>query len=212
MSAVKYTERELGKILHGMDGPLRWALGENSELVTLALVDGGTRFLDLGAGSGYITLELAQRVQSSAQIISADVSPDLMKVLLEKANTLGIASRIETVICDVREMPFEDASFDAIVSSYLLHEVDELSIVFSEVYRILKPGGRFVFSDFCRLSDVTRTKNIESWYAKTDPEGHQDVHLRYSTDEILEALEDVGYSRKWVRPWLEFHMRGVAKK
>lgn len=207
---IKYSQDELNKILYRLDGPLRNSIGENKELAALALADRGQRLLDLGAGSGYITLEAAKIIGDLGQIVALDFSEDLLMVLSEKAQTQGVASLIKTVVSKAEQIPYPDAYFDAVVTSFLFHEVDNLPAVIKEIRRVLRPGGRLVFSDFRRLEDPIRTKQIESWYEKADLDDDDEIHLKYTIEEIKELLLQNRFTRIEVHPWVDYHMRGIA--
>ncbi|MFZ5639679.1 MAG: class I SAM-dependent methyltransferase [Bacillota bacterium] len=209
---LRLKEKEVDEMLYRWDAPFRLALGENRELVMLALADGGSRILDLGAGTGFITLEAAKRIGDTGEIVAVDIVDSFIDILRKKAEAMGVAQRIRTVISVADNLPLPDAYFDAVVSCSLFHEIDNLAGVFAEVRRVLKPGGKFVFSDFRRLPDPVKTEQIEAWYARqSDPED-EEVHLRYSIEEVRDLLELNRFTRIDINPWVEYHMRGVAFK
>jgi ubiquinone/menaquinone biosynthesis C-methylase UbiE len=93
----------------------------------------GEYILDLGCGDGQLT----QRIQSSgARVLGVDASPQMV----EAARARGI----EAEQANAEQLPFRDATFDAVFSNAALHWVREQDAMLAHVHRVLKPGGRFV--------------------------------------------------------------------
>ena len=101
------------------------------------------RALEIGAGTGYFTLNLMQeRVIGGA--VCTDVSPGMLAALRGNAERLGLD--VETVACDAAALPFEDASFDLVLGHAVLHHLPELDRAFAEFARVLRPGGVLLFA------------------------------------------------------------------
>ncbi|MHB8293600.1 MAG: class I SAM-dependent methyltransferase [Acidimicrobiales bacterium] len=101
--------------------------------------------LDLGCGSGQLTLPLARTV---GRVIAVDVSEAMTGLLKANAAAAGIAN-VETIVTAVEELDLAPASVDVIVSNYVLHHVDDAAKarVVQEAARWLKPGGKLVIGD-----------------------------------------------------------------
>ena len=102
----------------------------------------GDRVLDLGAGTGDLSLAIL-RSEPSAYVISADFNP----CMLAGGQGKGLT---DLVTCDALEIPFGDATFDAVVSGFLVRNVSDLNLALGEMKRMLKPGGRLVVLDTTR--------------------------------------------------------------
>jgi ubiquinone/menaquinone biosynthesis C-methylase UbiE len=101
------------------------------------------RSLEIGAGTGYFTLNLMQAgVVRSA--VCTDISPGMLDTLAANARELGLD--VETVACDAAELPFEDGEFDIVVGHAVLHHLPELERSFAEFRRVLRPGGTLFFA------------------------------------------------------------------
>jgi len=81
--------------------------------------------------------------------------------LQAKARSLDIAVHLRTGIAE--EIGFEDASFDAVVSTLVLCSVNNLTRSLQEILRVLRPGGRFVFIEHVAAPDGTRTRRAQRW-------------------------------------------------
>jgi demethylmenaquinone methyltransferase/2-methoxy-6-polyprenyl-1,4-benzoquinol methylase len=98
--------------------------------------------LDLGAGTGDLSLALLREVPS-ARVISADFNP----VMLAGAHGKGLK---KLVLADALRLPFEAAQFDALVSGFLVRNVSDLDRALVEMMRVLQPEGRLVVLDTTR--------------------------------------------------------------
>src|SRR4051794_2444436 len=84
----------------------------------------GARVLDVGAGSGSLTLDLAARVAPDGKVVAIDPSAELLAHLIEAARVREVASLVEARAADAREMPFEDDAFDRALCHWVLLHVD----------------------------------------------------------------------------------------
>ncbi len=103
------------------------------------------RAVDLGCGSGQVTLALASM---TASVLAIDVSQKMIDLLLDNARQAG-ASNVEGKAIPIEELDFEPGSLDLVVSNYALHHLrdgDKAETV-RRVHDWLKPGGRFVIGD-----------------------------------------------------------------
>src|SRR4051812_5566504 len=100
------------------------------------------RALEIGAGTGYFTLNLL-RAGVVGEAVATDISPGMLARLERSAADLGLA--VETVACEAAELPFEDDSFDLVFGHAVLHHLPDLAAAFREFRRVLRPGGRIAF-------------------------------------------------------------------
>jgi ubiquinone/menaquinone biosynthesis C-methylase UbiE len=101
------------------------------------------RSLEIGAGTGYFTLNLMQ-AGVVREAVCTDISPGMLRTLEGNAARLGLA--VETSACDATELPFEDASFDLVLGHAVLHHLPFLDRAFAEFARVLRPGGTLLFA------------------------------------------------------------------
>lgn len=98
----------------------------------------GKRVLDLGCGTGRTTASL---VKLGAEVCGVDISKEMIAVASKKCRGA------EFVVGDSEKLPFEDASFDLVVATFLIVHLKYLQRTFDEVYRVLKPGGTFIVTN-----------------------------------------------------------------
>jgi ubiquinone/menaquinone biosynthesis C-methylase UbiE len=98
--------------------------------------------LEIGAGTGYFTLNLMQSGVIE-RATATDISPGMLATLRDNAKGLGLA--VCTVTTDAEELPFEDGSFDLVFGHAVLHHIPDLARGFAEFHRVLRPGGTLAF-------------------------------------------------------------------
>jgi ubiquinone/menaquinone biosynthesis C-methylase UbiE len=101
------------------------------------------RSLEIGAGTGYFSLNLMQDGVIGAATCT-DISPGMLETLERNAKTLGL--EVETAACDAAELPFADESFDLVLGHAVLHHLPDLDRAFAELHRVLAPGGTLFFA------------------------------------------------------------------
>jgi SAM-dependent methyltransferase len=101
-----------------------------------------TRSLEIGAGTGYFTLNLL-RAGVIAEAVATDISPGMLETLSDSANRLGL--EVRAVRCEADRLPFPDESFDLVLGHAVLHHLPDLDAAFAEFGRVLKPGGTVAF-------------------------------------------------------------------
>jgi SAM-dependent methyltransferase len=125
-----------------------WAAGDFDAVVEFIWEAGGAaaegaacgpsdRVLDIAAGSGNAAIQAAQR---GSQVVASDLTPELFVPGRRRAEAAGV--ELEWVEADAEELPFEDASFDAAVSTFGIMFAPRQSVAAAELARVVRPGGR----------------------------------------------------------------------
>jgi ubiquinone/menaquinone biosynthesis C-methylase UbiE len=114
------------------------------QIITMIKPKDGETILDIAAGTGEPGLSIASMIPNGRVVIT-DLAEGMLKVARENAEQRGIKN-IETVACDVCEMPFDDNSFDAISCRMGFMFFPEMLLAAKEMLRVLKPGGRIAAS------------------------------------------------------------------
>jgi SAM-dependent methyltransferase len=128
-------------------GQTSWVTTEESnEIPRLLDLKPDSFVLEIGCGSGGYALHLAEKV--GCRLVGLDINASGVRNANELAMARGLASQIRFEQCDAsNRLPFEDNTFDAVFSNDVLCHLPQRADVLNEMSRILKPGGRMLFSD-----------------------------------------------------------------
>src|SRR5436309_6951003 len=118
-------------------------LGKLRKLLGSELDAGYKRSLEIGAGTGYFSLNLLQ-AGVVCEATCTDISPGMVARLGANAQRLGLT--VKSARADAESLPFADQSFDLVLGHAVLHHLPDLERAFSEFHRVLRPGGRIAFA------------------------------------------------------------------
>ena len=118
-------------------------IGKLRKLLGWTLDQGFDRSLEVGAGTGYFTLNLL-RAGIVREATCTDISPGMLRTLRANAERLGL--EVRTARADAESLQFPNGSFDLVLGHAVLHHLPDLERAFAEFHRVLAPGGRIVFA------------------------------------------------------------------
>ena len=98
----------------------------------------GKKVLDVGCGTGRTISDLKK---AGANVVGVDPSEEMLKIAKKKF------SSVEMFAGEIENLPFEDESFDVVVTLFVIAHLKTLDKAFQEIYRVLKPGGVFIVSN-----------------------------------------------------------------
>jgi arsenite methyltransferase len=179
----------------------------------------GEAFLDLGSGAGIDALIAAQQVGPTGRVIGVDMTPAML--VKARANAAG-HDNIDFREGRLEELPVDDASVDAVTSNCVINLVPDKAVVFREIARVLKPGGRMVISDvildgelpaavshdvLAYVGCVAGAEKRESYFQKLADAGLTDLEILKDVDflemtekaapvEVLAIMDSAGISRE----------------
>ena len=151
--------------------------------------------LEIAAGTGRVTRHIRQAIPSTAKLIASDIDEDMLAIAKNKLPYNNITWQN----IDAQELPFSDNSIDLIICCFGYMYVPDRSKAFQEVYRVLKNGGRFLFTTWDKLeangpSFVSRTI-AEEYLSEPVPDSHNTATSMSDETLIRPTLKDAGFDR-----------------
>jgi SAM-dependent methyltransferase len=131
---------------------------------SLGRLEQGERVLDLGSGAGTDSLIAAQMVGPQGSVTGIDMTTAMLEKARAAAAELG-AHNVTFVEGEVERLPFANESFDVVISNGVIDLVPDKDAVFSEIHRVLRPGGRIQIADVTIQKPVSEEgkRNIDLW-------------------------------------------------
>jgi ubiquinone/menaquinone biosynthesis C-methylase UbiE len=142
--------------------PLR-KLFQNPYKILMPYFKKGMTVMDLGSAMGYFSLPLAEIVGPEGKVVCVDVQEKMLTVLKKRASKVGLNDRIETHLCNVESLNLNGlkGNIDFALAFAMVHEVQDASKLFNEVYNGLKNGGTLlVVEPAGHVSENDFTKTI----------------------------------------------------
>jgi arsenite methyltransferase len=120
--------------------------------------------VDIGCGAGMDLLLAAKSVGPKGQAIGIDMTESMREKALDAARIAGLEN-VELRLGDAMALPLDDESVDVVISNGVLNLVPDKSVAYSEVFRILKLGGRFLYGDIVVRSELSESirRDIDLW-------------------------------------------------
>jgi len=144
-------------ISFGID--IKW----RKKVVNLVAAQQPKMVLDIATGTGDLAIAIADT--NAEKIIGLDISSGMLEIGKEKISKKGLSSKIDMVLGDSENMPFEDNTFDAITVAFGVRNFETLKNGLKEILRVLKPGGIFVILE-TSVPTKTPFKQGYNFYSK----------------------------------------------
>lgn len=149
--------------------------------------------LEIGSGPGYVGLEWLKKTEDTG-LKGLDISKEMTALAIKNARDYGLEDRAEYITGDASRLSFKSSYFDAVFSTNSLHEWVHPHETFNEIYRILRPGGKYFISDlrrdmslmvrwFISLSQPVRSAETRAGFFSS-------VNASYTLPEMQELLAE----------------------
>jgi arsenite methyltransferase len=124
----------------------------------------GETVVDLGSGAGNDVFIAARAVGPTGRVFGVDMTPEMIARARSNAEKLG-AENVEFRLGEIEALPLESKTADVVISNCVLNLVPDKEKAFAEIYRVLKPGGRFTVSDIVAESELPEPvrRSAELW-------------------------------------------------
>lgn len=106
-----------------------------------------SKILDLATGTGDMAISLAKKCKD-AVVTGADLSENMLKIAKEKVAAKKMTDRIELLVAEAENLPFEDGVFDTVTIAFGIRNFHNIPQSLKEIHRILKPGGKLYILEF----------------------------------------------------------------
>jgi SAM-dependent methyltransferase len=172
--------------------------------VGIAYAKPGETVLDLGSGGGIDCFLAAKEVGETGYVIGIDMTPRMLELAQENAEKLK-TENVVFKLGHIESIPQEDNSVDLVISNCVIALSEQKDRVFSEILRILKPGGRFVISDIVTDSPLPEEvrKSAAEWVSCVGGAAVMSDYLvmveetGFTNIEILEDRKSIGGTEEW---------------
>jgi len=187
-------QQQFGNVAANYATSVVHASGEDlNRMVQVANLLGTEKVLDAGCGAGHTALAFGPHV---AQVVAYDLTASMLEQVEQLAIKRGVTN-LTTRQGDVEVLPFDDASFDLVVSRYSAHHWPHPARALAEFKRVLKPNGQFILSDIVAAEDPTLDTFLQTIELLRDPS-----HVRdHSVSQWSAMLRDAGFSSEVEFTW-----------
>jgi len=195
LEEVNYKTPEFGDLYDEL--PL-WSAPFGLMLLEHVPMRPGMTILDVGAGTGFLSIELAQRCGADTVVIAVDPWEAAMKRLIRKLDHLGLRN-VRTLVQDAATIDLPDASVDLIVSNLGINNFDNAEAVLRTCFRVARPGASLVLTTnlvghMNEFYEAYRSVLVELGFAGQLPALDAHISRRATVTSVLTLLERAGFT------------------
>jgi SAM-dependent methyltransferase len=198
--------RQVRIATYGADlGQTSWVTSEESQQIPRVLqLTSSSHVLEIGCGSGRYALQIAET--TGCTLVGVDLNDSGIRNANALARQANLDARVHFEQCDVaKALPLADASFDAVFANDVLCHIPGRFALLQEIHRVLKPGGRLIFSDALIIGgEVSHheiaTRSSIGYYLFTPP-GYNERLIRDAGFDLLEAGDTTAAAASISKRW-----------
>ena len=193
-----YTDEDLQAVPEGAN----LGLGCGNPLALSSVKEGDT-VLDLGSGAGFDCFLAAKRAGDTGRVIGVDMTPEMLAKARANAEKGGYTN-VEFREGEIEKLPVEDNSVDIVISNCVINLSPDKDAVFSEIHRVLKPGGKFFVSDIVLAAPLPESiKNSAAAYTAC-------VAGALLKKDYLDTIQGAGFNEVNVMRETTYPLDGLA--
>lgn len=165
--------------------------------VALAALEAGQTVLDLGSGGGFDVFQAGERVTSTGHVIGVDMTPEMLARARNNIASYRQVTGLDNVefrLGEIEHLPVADHSIDVVLSNCVINLSPDKQQVWSEIFRVLKPGGKAAVSDLALLQPLP--ENIRTMASALVG----CVAGAILVDDVSQLLETTGFTRIKITP------------
>jgi SAM-dependent methyltransferase len=170
----------------------------SEEAVRAAAVSGDDKVLDVACGTGNATIPAAQ---TGAEVTGLDLTPELLEVAKGRAGEAGV--EIDWIEGDAEQLPFEDGTFDVVLSVFGCMFAPDHKQAAAELARVLKPGGRIAVCAWTPEGNIGKFFIATASHMPAPPEGFQPPVLWGTEDHVRGLFDGTGVEPAFDRASVE---------
>ncbi|MCW3975914.1 MAG: arsenite methyltransferase [Candidatus Bathyarchaeota archaeon] len=180
---IGYTDEDLQTVPEGSN----LGLGCGNPVALASLREGET-VIDLGAGAGFDCFLAARKVGEKGKVIGVDMTPEMIEKARKNAKK-GNYTNVEFRLGEIENLPVADNSVDVIISNCVINLSPDKAKVFTEAFRVLKPGGKLMISDVVLLKELPDfiKNNVDAYVGC--------LSGAIKKDEYLQLIEKAGFQQ-----------------
>jgi len=196
--SIGYTEEELKAVPQGAN----LGLGCGNPVALASLTEGET-VLDLGSGAGLDCFLAADKVGETGRVIGVDMTPEMIEKARENARK-GNYANVEFRLGEIENLPVADNAVNIVISNCVINLAPDKRRVFTEAFRVLKPGGRLMISDIVLLKELPDLikSSVEAYVGC--------LSGAMMRDEYIEAIKAAGFQQVGIIDEASFPIECIA--
>lgn len=114
--------------------------------------------LDLASGTCDLAIKMGKALAGSGKLVASDINPNMLNIGKDRMVDNGLVKNIEYCLANAEALPFDDNAFDVVTMAFGLRNVTNKDKALSEIYRVLKPGGKCLVLEFSQPTDTLLAK------------------------------------------------------
>jgi demethylmenaquinone methyltransferase / 2-methoxy-6-polyprenyl-1,4-benzoquinol methylase len=172
----------------------------------------GNSLLDLAAGSGDISFGIIKSLKNKnidVSCVTSDINEEMLGIAKKRSIDENIVKNIEFKIIDGENIPYPENSFDFVTIAFGIRNVTNIAKALSEIFRVLKPGGKFVCLEFSDVNNETLRKIYDAYsfniipkigkFVANDEESYkylvESIKLFPSADNFQKMIDEAGFAQ-----------------